>query len=128
MSRHYPKTSPIYFGCIGRAGHFLYNSDGRTIYPRRGEWFPWGLDEIDGPLQPQTEEQVEGLCVLHRRDGWTCIAWWDRSEDSRPNSNSALFVEGYRDFEQMVGELSQHFPQVMLRQNCELKLWLLDVR
>ena len=101
-----------YFGCWDGPGHFLWSTDGRTF--RRNEPLPPSLRRLDGTLcgdpaladhggrrsgeplyWPATERrQPQGVARLHHVDGWTVLAWWDRSGDSRGGSNSAFVAEG----------------------------------
>lgn len=80
-----------FFGQYGSAGHYLhYKGKKRTIDEQ-----PWG-DHIDGgPLKqyriPDDPKAREWCC--DRKDGWTLIAIWDRSGDSRPGSHSTFIIE-----------------------------------
>lgn len=113
-----------YFGCRDHAGHCLYDAAGGTMvqsvrYPGNN---PWGL-EIDGGLCPGGRdhrsadgvEQPEGRALIHRKDGWTALAFWDRSLDPRPNSCSVFLVEGTHDFASMLTLAKRYFPMVVAR-------------
>ena len=127
-------TAPIplmyYFGPWDSAGHSLHLESG--AHPRPiADSFPWspaGYD-IDGKLQPSADApdhrinrasgvlstvghaQTEGEALLHYRDGWTALAFWDRSVDARASSNSTYFAEGVYSFEQMVELASTRFAK-----------------
>lgn len=91
--------TPLYFGCWHAVGHHLWtpNATGaeRVVHP-------WGRGSrgIDGKLPPGfrnprtgiVDEQIEGLATLTHLDGWTAIAFWDRSVDERGGSNSAFLL------------------------------------
>lgn len=120
----------MYFGCVDLAGHFLYEPrkfEGQPVhqlvrYPGNN---PWGL-LIDGGLCPNAstrnelppEDQPVNRAKLHRKDGWTAIAWWDRTGDKRPNSNSVFMAEGEHDFASMLTLFRQKFEFIAAR--CEL--------
>ena len=63
----------------------------------------------------QRRFQVEGQCVLHYRDGWTALAWWDRSGREGYWSNSALFAQGAFTVDEMLAMGRAQFPCVMGR-------------
>jgi hypothetical protein len=119
-------TAPriYYFGCGTRAGHGWFKPAAsmqisaavadamRTVFP-----------DIDCNYAPDdTKDQVEGEAKLSHLRGWTVLAWWDRSVDTRRNANSALVIDADRDFDQMVDLLEIHFPQVLWRQRVPFKL------
>jgi hypothetical protein len=54
--------------------------------------FPWDKYGADGGMQPKGP-QIEGVVRIHRKAGWTALAWWDRSMDTRPNSCSAIVID-----------------------------------
>lgn len=91
-----------FFGCLRQAGHFLWSSSLRHS---------WDLMELVGretgrPLDPGfcpgstglsfagRRDQVEGHAGYVRRGGWTGLCWWDRSVDSRYNSNGQFWARG----------------------------------
>ncbi len=47
--------------------------------------------------------------------GWTALAFWDRSSDRRGGSNSAILAAGTLDFEAMVAIAADNFPSVWAR-------------
>jgi hypothetical protein len=119
------KMSKIYyFGCVNdRDGHDMYNhhlrSNKETHYFLRNG--PWGY-EIDGGLCPLiNKRQVEGIADIHQKDGWTAIAFWDRTGDSRSNSNSAFIVEGEFEFGEMLAMAKKTFPQLFERFKFEIR-------
>jgi hypothetical protein len=105
----------FYFGCIGDVGHFVWNIHGQRV----ANTSPWG-DEVDGGLCP-AGKQVEGAASLHHEDGWTALAFWDRSVDSRPGSNSVFLIEGEYDFESAVEVAREAFPQIWQRFKFEVQ-------
>jgi hypothetical protein len=102
-----------FFGCWNDdTGHYLHEPTGRSVH-RGTDATPWGMS-IDGVLPPAGPD-VQGRCLLHHKDGWTALAFWDRSVDTRPGSNAALLVEGEFSFEDMVDLFVRHFPGVLKR-------------
>ena len=88
---------------------------------------PWPL--VDGVLCPGVRGnrvidrrgdvaprfQVEGQYTLHHRDGWTALAWWDRSGCDVFWSNSVLFARGRFSADEMLAMARVKFPLVMER-------------
>jgi hypothetical protein len=93
---------------------------------------PWGLS-VDSGLcpyrdpqapkwkQPEVEAQLQGHALLHYKDGWTCISFWDRSGDTRPGSNSAFIANKGGmppepiPFDEMLKLSYKHFPKIFQR-------------
>lgn len=131
----------IYFGCYGEPGHAFFQSGpyGPQGLPRvQRETLPWTASECDGNLQPGTaelksphkwkrsERQVEGVCRLHRRQGWTAMAFWDRSGDRRGNSCSVVMTDREYNFAEMVDAFRIEFPGIHAR--CTAKFDLVEER
>ncbi len=116
-----------YFGVGEReSGHYwrTVTESWRTqLLDEASERNPWGY-LCDGRLQPQGKQRnAEGPCVLHRKDGWTAIAWWDRSgPDKRPGCCSAFGMRGDHDFDAMVTAFRESFPWAASRMGFELHL------
>lgn len=101
----------FYFGCYQRSGHFFWSPGMRNDWHAE-KAIPW--EHVDGVLCPGStgdpnrptwemkRPQVQGEAALHRKDGWTALAFWDRSVDERGGCNSMLFAEGTHSFEEMV--------------------------
>jgi hypothetical protein len=70
------------------------------------------------------DSQLEGVCRLHHKDGWTALAFWDRSGDSRRNSCSVVIMKGEHDFATMVEIFEQEFPGIHAR--CTAKFELVE--
>jgi hypothetical protein len=128
-----PAFDRFYFGCgPDDIGHYFwqpgpYRHGDRMLHEGRGQ--PWSFT-VDGGMQPLTTgvrrsaagsaDQVEGACALHRKDGWTAIAWWDRSKDRRGNSCSVYAQRGEHDFAAMVAAFRESFPWAAKRMGFEL--------
>jgi hypothetical protein len=119
-----------YFGCFGPPGHYFFRpSRFGPIHADKlaSHTVPWTPAECDGNLQPGTAEmkkgyqgqrpnkQVEGVCRLHSRNGWTAVAFWDRTGDERRNSCSVFIKDGEYDFHDMVSDFRLSFPEVYKR-------------
>lgn len=102
----------FYFGPWDKPGHYLFDERGRwqIDHPQGFPWSAWS--GIDGCLQPGCRQvrdrwehsgpQNEGQALLHHKDGWTALSFWDRSVDRRGACNSNYFAEGYFTFDEMV--------------------------
>lgn len=109
----------IFFGSDGSTGH---KSRGPTPMPawkftREGQ--PWGL-AIDGSLAPLGRNQAQGEALLHHRDGWTAIAFWDRTGDRRMNSNSVFLVNEIVTFDELVDRARREWPDLFNRFDFEV--------
>jgi hypothetical protein len=114
-----PTPKVFYFGCMGGKGHRLYDADGEDMH--RIVTTPWG-NQIDGELAPDglvlrkvgegEKMQPEGRALLHHKDGWTALGFWDRSGDSRFNSNSNFLVRGTYTFDEMLALAKAQFPGI----------------
>lgn len=65
-------------------------------------------------------EQVQGAACLRRRDGWTALAWWDRTGDRRGGSNTVLVARARLSFAEMIELLSIRFTWMLDRQTAPL--------
>lgn len=115
----------LYFGCIGGPGHYLFASPGR--WASREVVTPWGQTP-DGTLTPHENvcsrkrgshyclcKEIEGSALLHHKDGWTALSFWDRSVDKRGGCNSTFMSEGVLTLEEMMRKATAEFPNVMNR-------------
>src|SRR5688572_3467525 len=106
-----------YFGAMSRrGGHFLF-APGQKPASSEKKTLPW--PEIDAVLCPDyvasgtpEEAQVEGRALLHHRDGWTALAFWDRSVDARLGANSVFIAKGDFDLAGMIELARSQFPDV----------------
>jgi hypothetical protein len=104
-------TKLLYFGCIDQSGHYLWGDPQRRSFDFSDT--PWDT-QVDGGLCMQGG-QPQGQAVLHQKDGWTAIAFWDRSVDSRPGSNSAFLADKLLSFDEIVALSKERFPAVWKR-------------
>lgn len=116
----------LYFGCIGQSGHYMFNEHGHHIYGAEGTT-PWGATP-DGTLCYGRKDaynngpQEQGLAVLHHKDGWTALSFWDRSVDKRGGCNSNFFAEGTYGPADMINICKEMWPQVWSRFTFEVRV------
>lgn len=104
-----------YFGTWLEPGHYLWGRDMRRL--RYGEARgPWGW--VDGKLVPRGGEDGEAL--LHHKDGWTCVAFYNRAWDGRPSCNSAFLFDQTLTFAQALQAARVFFPQVIAKLPFEI--------
>lgn len=134
MGEGMSKTEIYYFGVWSwsGAGHYMYLPNGHKA--REGDLpkdMPWNSGDIDAKMQPGTtpdcsmyarREELEGHATLHRKNGWTALCFWDRSEDKRFGCSSNFIARGDFTFEQMVELAMQHFAPIWGRFKFEVKL------
>lgn len=130
-----------YFGCVGGPGHYFYGPDGRSLYgdEYRAHACPWREHEIDARLQPHRTgcdkraycgcgSMPEGQAVIHHKDGWTALSFWDRSVDGRSGCNSNFFIEGTYEFSAMLQLAREKFPSILARFTFEIAEYKPEVR
>lgn len=119
----------LYFGCLGRLGHFLHKPTGPLLWDIPAELeIPWTLAHMDGGLLKNGErpDTYDGKVY------WTCggltlwyaLYWWDRSFDHRGASNSGFYVRGFAwpEAQDAFDYACSVFPQVVARQKHPLVL------
>lgn len=106
-----PVSVGYYFGTWRNAGHYTWREGMEKTRYGSDEPMPW--KRVDGQLTPKGDR--EGECLIHYLDGWTAIAFVNRTDDSRPGSNSAFFFDQRLSFAEAVAEARKRFPEVMDR-------------
>lgn len=109
-----------FFGCWnGSVGHYMHTPGGGTVYEKTAT--PWGFS-VDSSLAPRgpnstrdRREEIEGHAALHYKEGWTALAWWDRSVDTRGACNAGLYAKGRFDEADMLELGRRYFPKIMSR-------------
>lgn len=113
-----------YFGCWRDVGHYLRDTAGRTIWKEEEIGLPFSIYRLDTGFLPKSErgssEQPEG--VLHHtiEQGWTVIAFWDRSVDTRRGGNSAFVMHGEHTAEEALRMAWREFPTIFARFTFEV--------
>lgn len=120
-----PEPRVLYFGPLKESGHFFFGDETGWRLSERHDLngVPWTTqeDHADGTLQPgmicehghwhATTPQVEGPAVVHHKNGWTALSFWDRTIDTRPGCSSTYLAEGTFTFEEMVAFAKTRFPE-----------------
>ena len=112
-----PVAECYYFGYSSHGGHALHGP-APTVCSSRGRAVLAGAfncGDIDGLLCWTLAGQPEGRARLTHGRGWSAVAFWDRSRDTRPNSNTAFIVRGTLTFDQVVRAAQYHWPDVWRR-------------
>jgi len=109
-----------YFGCIRESGHYLWDEHCHSAGRAERSAIPWG-DERDAGLCPKGH-QHEGHAALHYKDGWTALAFWDRSVDHRTGSNSNFFAVGTYDAHTMLALVRERFPTIWKRFGFDVRV------
>jgi hypothetical protein len=112
----------FYFGCVDRPGHYLFISDTREVWHKE--------DALPSSIYPKCDtgfcrrdiNEKEGAANVAYVDGYTILAFWDRSVDKRGKSNSAFIEKGTFTFEEMIVKAKQEFPKVWARFTFEVCL------
>lgn len=110
-------TCLLYFGAWGGPGHYLWTAEGRRT---DDSVLPWCRGKyrtgIDSTLCPALDgSEPEGKAALHHREGWTALAFWDRSQDQRLGSNSAFLAQGTHTAEEILTAAREDFPSICAR-------------
>ncbi len=122
-------TNVYYFGPLNEAGHYLHDQSHRVIWPDRIG--PWRVGELDGGLCPnvspdavwkRTGPEIEGDAILHHKDGWTALAFWDRTIDTRGACCSVYLADGSFSFEEMVALAQDAFKTRWDRMKFKVQL------
>lgn len=124
------KPIALYFGFIEHHGHGLMKVGGRTISDPKKEvfGFPWTYAHLDtgllknGKRADVVDGKVFSTCGGHPL--WIAFFWWDRSGDSRGNSNSGFYVRGFEwnDKASAFEYACQAWPAIVARQKVALVL------
>lgn len=108
-----------YFGPWDSPGHYLHDERGNSRWGAENA-IPWTPGQMDGGLQPHFADCAktpncncpcgkEGPARIHYKDGWTALAFWDRSVDKRGACCSVYLAEGTFTFDEMVALAKERF-------------------
>jgi hypothetical protein len=120
---------PLYFGCYGEAGHYLYcavkgllgrRNLSKTHDRKFSQAMKW-TRVCDGILLPNDEAQIPGEGTWSFVRGYSIVSFWDRSGDDRGNSLSCFLVKGHHSFEEVLEIAKEAFPKLFSRFNFEIK-------
>lgn len=127
----------LYFGCIGWAGHCLYEPGERQVEPGKFDGLGRDYGLLDGGLlrNRRVPDAPDGR--VHWTFGgrpitgnyWHSFFWWDRSVDRRDACNSGFYVRGFGPPDQWLVNARAAFefacatwPRVVARQQHPLLL------
>lgn len=115
----------VYFGAVDRAGHY-YWTRGRDGHPVSAglarELTPWGL-KVDGGLFPRGTGPIrQGEAHVVHLDGWTALAFPDRSVDSRGGSWSVYCTPAILDGTEALAIAREAFPPIFARYKFDVRL------
>lgn len=112
-----------YFGCWNNSvGHYLYDTAGRLT---RGAGVGITDSVLDTTFAPKGHDsQAEGEARLVHFGSVTILAFWDRSVDTRGNSNSAFVLEGVLDFAAACKQAQESFPKIWSRFKFPIRPWV----
>ncbi len=102
----------LYFGCKDVAGHYLYSKFTPNM---RYESTPWGKHLDGGLLANNFNTTPTGKVSVSHKDGWTAIAFWDRSGDSRGGSNSVFLIASDVTGDQLLAMARVQWPEIFDR-------------
>lgn len=134
----YPDTGApraFFFGCWKEAGHYLYERTQdipdrpaglRPVHDRATRTvLPFSdYGRLDGLFPPVDPAQRQGIARVAFFDGWTIVAFWDRSgPDKRMGCNSAFIIQGELANARLALSLAEAlFPMVWARFPFTVKL------
>ena len=115
-----------YFGCSNDdIGHYLFGEGMQRVYNVTVGDGTIDWKELDGRFPPQTKpRQEEGVAALARHKGFTILAFWDRSKDTRYGSNAAFICPDVKEqmtFDAMVRRAREAYPAIWARFKFEVK-------
>lgn len=102
----------FYFGCKDVPGHFIYSNRGSRMSYHDN---PFGKKLDGGLLSLKDIESNLGRLQEYSENGWTAIAFWDRSGDSRPGSNSVFFVHADVTMTELLAMARAQWPALFSR-------------
>lgn len=115
-----PNPEILYFGCIGKVGHNLHSKQQHIQFHET----PWGY-KLDEEI-PAVEYEPEGLLRTFHKDGWTAVAFYDRSVDDRPGSKSIFLVAKDWPTEKVMAAAERQWPEVCGRPRFPIKPAVVD--
>ena len=113
-----PYFAPLYFGCWGSSGHFLWAANARQMKHVAG---------LDGPYVPSCPRRCRSYCADMERcqpQGFarltgeterTILDLWDRTVDARGGSHSLFILPPGLDFAEAVAAAREAFPDIWAR-------------
>ncbi len=113
-------TTMYYFGPWDRAGRYLHDEKLSRIWP--GRIGPWPPAFLDGGLLLKDKSEPEGLALLWHVEGWTALAFWDRTLDTRMASCSVYLADQTLTFDEIVALAKVKFKDRWDKMKFEVRL------
>lgn len=126
-----PNVDCFFFGCEGQSsGHYLFARRRSHEFLRTTEWSAQralggltrcGKPTLDGSLcwnsalSYSERYETEGRAFRTCRNGWTAVAFWDRTGDKRGASNTVFLASGELTFAQLIRAAKHAWPEVWAR-------------
>lgn len=110
----------LYFGCMDRAGHYLWHPTRGKLNWQETKSTPWG-NGIDGCLL-QGKPYEAGVVYHEQRGGWSMVSFCDYTGDSRPGSHSTFVVESLMSAAELVAAAKVAWPGVFARFGAAVRL------
>jgi len=107
----------FYFGCWGCVGHYLFDSNQRSVDTNL---IPFDWHKLDTKFIAEHNKWVNGKATLTIVDGHTILSFPDNSVDHRPASHSTFIAGGVFSFKRMVELSKLEFDKVWSRYNFEV--------
>lgn len=110
----------LYYGCAnGHSGHFLVEGGMKSVpYHDERDSLPKAFAPngavLDGGFCP-VQTKAHGASLMHYVHGYTVLAMWDYSQDTRPGSNAVFIANGWHSFLAMKRIAAYQFPDVWQR-------------
>lgn len=106
----------LYFGCRGKAGHFLFDRQHGSIYDARALGLPFNGNDFDGSsiFLPHPERPGHGALthVIRGEFAYTVLAWWGSPFDARPAVNAAIIASGWDEPDYIWSRFEACFPDL----------------
>ncbi len=117
MKAIYYRRNVYFFGCLDRSGHFLYEPPGRAVDLRHPfeHCIDSGLIPNPGGVRTQRDSRPDGQYHVAFTRDWTAVAFWDRSGDCRPMSNSVFLINEEVKGEELLALARIQWPQIFRR-------------
>jgi hypothetical protein len=113
----------IYYGCWSQPGHFCWKPDGRWTANQHPS--PWDNFYALCPGYVDTYNmgaQAQGEAALHHKEGWTALAFWDRSVDQRFNCVSVFMMYGTLTGPDAIAAARAAFPTIWARYKFQVRI------
>lgn len=109
-----------YFGCVGGAGHYLFEANGGPPFSSGSRTMDWTRFCDGGLLKDTDPKEIEGKATWSYLNGYSIISFWDRSVDKRGGCCSSFLVPGLLSFSLVLQTAKEVFPTIFERFKFEI--------